>query len=124
MPGSSSLRRRLAAAALLAASLAAGSGLHHHEDLAGSLLEVSGKPLDRVRSDHNPLAHGAHWHAGVSVKEDPCLACAVHRLPGLLAAEALATVVHAGHAATPSPRVPTSSVASLSNGSRAPPART
>ncbi|HYX22208.1 MAG TPA: hypothetical protein VFA98_15300, partial [Thermoanaerobaculia bacterium] len=65
------LLRRLAAGLLVLGAFAA-AGLHHHEDLAGT---VSGAPLERVVSGHSPLSRAAHWHAGVFVKDDPCLAC-------------------------------------------------
>ena len=77
--------RRLAAAALLLAALA-GAGLHHHEDLSGALSVASaGEARDRVVSSHSPLSKTAHWHSGVRVKDDPCLACQSHRMAGLAA---------------------------------------
>jgi hypothetical protein len=72
------LSRRIAAGILLFGVLAA-AGLHHHEDLAGA---VSGAPLERVVSNHSPLSGATHWHSGVPVKDDPCLACQSHRSVG------------------------------------------
>jgi hypothetical protein len=121
MSGSPSLRLRVVVGVLLSGFLAAGSGLHHREDLASVVLEAPGAPLEQVRSDHNPLARDTHWHAGVSVKEDPCLACAVHRLPGLAALTAFAAILQTGPAAAPLPAIVADTVVFVSNGSRAPP---
>jgi hypothetical protein len=113
------LRRRLAAGALLLAVLAAG-GLHHHEDLTGAL--TGGAPTERVLSSHSPLSHDAHWHSGVQVKDDPCLACQSHRAAGLApepTREAPLSVTFSDAAALAAATV---SAAIRSNGSRAPPA--
>ncbi|HKD20255.1 MAG TPA: hypothetical protein VKG23_20570 [Thermoanaerobaculia bacterium] len=75
------LGRRLAAGILLLGVLAA-AGLHHHEDLWGV---VSGAPLERVISGHSPLSSDAHWHSGIVVKDDPCLACQSQRSAGVAA---------------------------------------
>jgi hypothetical protein len=81
---SSVLRRRLALGVLLLAALTVVGGLHHHEDLAGALQGgAAGASTERVASSHSPLSKAAHWHAGVRVKEDPCLACQGHRMAGL-----------------------------------------
>jgi hypothetical protein len=113
------LRRRIAAGVLLLAVLAAG-GLHHHEDLTGAL--TGGAAADRVLSSHSPLSHGAHWHSGVQVKEDPCLACQSHRASDLApepCREAPFSITFSDAAAVAAATV-TSAV--RSNGSRAPPA--
>ena len=73
------LGRRFAAGILLLGVLSA-AGLPHHEDLAGA---VSGASLERVVSGHSPLSHADHWHSGVRVKDDPCLACQSHRAAGV-----------------------------------------
>jgi hypothetical protein len=75
------LRRRAAAGILFLGVLAAGV-LPHHEDLAGA---IAGAPLERVLSSHSPLSKGAHFHSGVPVKDDPCLACQSHRSAGVAA---------------------------------------
>ena len=113
------LRRRLAAGVLLLAVLAAG-GLHHHEDLTGAL--AGGSPSERVLSSHSPLSPDAHWHSGVQVKDDPCLACQSHRAAGLAPGptrEAPLSVTFSDAAAISAAAV---SAAIRSNGSRAPPA--
>lgn len=75
------LRFRAVAGILLLGVLAA-AGLPHHEDLAGG---IPGAPLERVVSRHSPLSHGEHWHSGVRVKDDPCLACHNSRAAGVTA---------------------------------------
>ncbi len=117
----STLRRRLCAG-LLFAALAAAAGLHHHEDLAGTLRDPSGASPDRVVSNHSPLSKASHWHAGVSVKDDPCEACKSNRMAGVLAGACLRVPLAAVHFATGPIGIAPVSLAVLSNGSRAPPA--
>ncbi len=112
------LGRRFAAGILLLGVLAA-AGLHHHEDLAGP---VAGGSLERVLSSHSPLSRAAHWHSGVRVKDDPCLACQSQRSVG--AAPELcreAPLALAYFRATLSALSPVS-CGVRSHGSRAPPA--
>lgn len=114
--------RRLWAGLLLAASFAASGALHNHEDLAGAIQgQLAGNAVELVVSTHSPLSKASHWHSGVVVKEDACLACQSQRFAGV--------------AANPSHEAPTSatrfvpgvleasagSATPLSNGSRAPP---
>jgi hypothetical protein len=115
--------RRLWAGILLAASFAVSSAFHNHEDLAGALQGgLAGSAVDRVVSGHSPLSRAAHWHSGVRVKDDPCLACQSQRLAGLAADSCRETLVsispHVAAALEASP----ASRTILSNGSRAPPA--
>jgi hypothetical protein len=111
--------RRLWAGILLAASLAVSSAFHNHEDLAGGL---QASAVDRVVSSHSPLSKAAHWHSGVRVKDDPCLACQSHRLAGLAADPCRETLVSISpHVAETLEATPASRTV-LSNGSRAPPA--
>ncbi|HWZ84914.1 MAG TPA: hypothetical protein VN032_01855, partial [Thermoanaerobaculia bacterium] len=73
-------------------------------------------------SSHSPLSHGAHWHSGIQVKEDPCLACQSHRAAGLApepCREAPFSVTFSDAAAI---AAATLSSTIRSNGSRAPPA--
>jgi hypothetical protein len=114
------LRRRLAAAVLLLAVLAAG-GLHHHEDLTGGLAPV-GATGERVVSRHSPLSHGAHWHSGVQVKDDPCLACQSHRAAGLAPEPTRETPLSVTFSDASAIAAATVFAAIRSNGSRAPPA--
>ena len=112
------LRFRAVAGILLLGVLAA-AGLHHHEDLAGA---VSGAPLERVVSGHSPLSHGEHWHSGVVVKDDPCLACQSQRTAGVTAESCrdIPLSLALFHAA-PAPQS-VSSFGVESHGSRGPPA--
>ncbi len=114
--------RRFAAGFLLLAALA-GGGLHHHEDLNGALVAGGvGAPADRVLSSHSPHSRGAHWHSGVPVKDDPCLACQSQRASGLApepCRESPLAVVFAHLGAVAVAMAPATP---RSNGSRAPPA--
>jgi len=114
------IARRFSSALLLSATVAFAA-LHHHEDLASSG-PGSVAPAERVLSGHSPLSRDAHWHSGTRVKDDPCLACQGHRLPGL------AAEFH-GEARQATERYFAERLAvarlcecSLGNGSRAPPA--
>jgi hypothetical protein len=111
------LRRRLAAGVLLLAVLAAG-GLHHHEDLTA----LAGAPTERVLSGHSPLSHGAHWHSGVQVKDDPCLACQSHRAAGLAPEPTREAPLSITFSEAATIAAATVSASIRSNGSRAPPA--
>ena len=112
------LGRRFAAGILLLGVLSA-AGLPHHEDLAGA---VSGAPLERVVSGHSPLSHADHWHSGVRVKDDPCLACQSHRAAGVAPEPCRETPLTLAlfHATTWS--LPTVSGDAASHESRGPPA--
>ncbi len=123
MSRSSVLRRRFAGAVLLLAVLAAAGGLHHHDDLFGAFQGAApGAATERVASSHSPLSKAAHWHAGVSVKEDPCLACHGHRLPGLASGAYAGTQPTILQFAVAIVTVAPGSAVRRSGGSRAPPA--
>jgi hypothetical protein len=112
------LRRRLAAGVLLLAVLAAG-GLHHHEDLTGAV--AGGASTERVLSSHSPLSHDAHWHSGIRVKDDPCLACQSHRAAGMAPEPTRETPLSVTFSDAAAIAATTVSAAICSNGSRAPP---
>jgi hypothetical protein len=115
-------RRRLAAGLLLLATLA-GGGLHHHEDLTGALVAGgAGASADRVLSSHSPLSRGAHWHSGVQVKDDPCLACQSQRAAGFAPEPSRESPLAAVFANLEAVVVAAVSATVRSNGSRAPPA--
>ena len=116
------LRRRLAGAVLLLAVLAAAGGLHHHDDLFGAFQGTPGAATERVASSHSPLSKAAHWHAGVSVKEDPCLACHGQRLPGLASGACAGTQPTILQFAVAIVTVAPGAVVRHAGGSRAPPA--
>ena len=123
MSGSSVFRRRFAGAVLLLAVLAAAGGLHHHDDLFGAFQGgAPGAATERVASNHSPLSKAAHWHAGVSVKEDPCLACHGHRMPGLASSACVGAQPTTLQFAVAIVTVAPGSVVRHSGGSRAPPA--
>ena len=123
MSRSSVLRRRLAGAVLLLAVLAAAGGLHHHDDLFGAFQGgAPGAATERVASSHSPLSKGAHWHSGVSVKQDPCLACQTHRLPGLASGACAGAQLSVLQFAVAIVTVAPGSAVRHSGGSRAPPA--
>ena len=123
MARSTVLRRRLSGAVVLLAVLAAAGGLHHHDDLFGAFQGVApGAATERVASSHSPLSKAAHWHAGVSVKEDPCLACHGHRMPGLAFAPCARTQPTILQFAVAIVTVAPGSAIRRSGGSRAPPA--
>ncbi len=115
--------RKLWTGLLFAATFAATGALHNHEDLAGAIQgRLAGHAVERVVSTHSPLSKASHWHSGVVVKDDACLACQILRFAGV--------------AATPGREAPISvsqfdptvegashlSESAFSNGSRAPPA--
>lgn len=114
--------RKLWAGLLIAAGFAASGALHNHEDLAGSIQGLAGNALERVVSTHSPLSKASHWHSGVVVRDDACLACQSQKFAGVAATPcrdapiSVATFVPRGQEAS------ASSAAPLSNGSRAPPA--
>ena len=114
--------QRLAGGFLLLAAFAASGSLHHHEDLGGALLpsSVSGG-LERVVSSHSPLSKAAHWHSGVRVKDDPCLACSVQRAAGMPASAGLADPSLASVRAPDAAAAVSGFFARLPLGSRAPP---
>jgi hypothetical protein len=112
------LRIRAVAGILLLGVLAA-AGLHHHEDLAGA---VSGGPLERVVSGHSPLSHADHWHSGVRVKDDPCLACQSHRTAGVTAKLCREAPIALALFHPTVSSLPTVSSEVASHGSRGPPA--
>lgn len=123
MSRSSILRRRVAGAIVLLAVLAAAGGLHHHGDLFGAFQGgAAGATVERVASNHSPLSKAAHWHAGVSVREDPCLACAGHRMPGLASGACVGAQPTTLQFAVAIVTVAPGSVALHSGRSRAPPA--
>ena len=109
--------RRLGAALLLA-SVAAAGAIHHHEDLAGA---VAGTGADRVVSSHSPLTKAAHWHSGIHVKDDPCLACSTQRGAGMPAAASFVVPLLASFLAVAARAASSFSFARLPHGSRAPP---
>jgi hypothetical protein len=116
-------RRRVACGIVLLAVLASAGGLHHHEDLAGAFQPgAPGAATDRYVSNHSPLEKAAHWHTGVHVKEDPCLACHGQRMAGLPADPCVDTPLALVRLAFAAPSCAAFSVATASNGSRAPPA--
>jgi hypothetical protein len=114
--------RRLWAGLLLAASFAASSAVHNHADLAGAIQgQLAGNLAERVVSTHSPLSKASHWHSGVVVKEDACLACQSQRFAGVAATPCREAPISV---ATFDPTVQETShrsEAPLSNGSRAPP---
>ncbi|MFY9550439.1 MAG: hypothetical protein WAU32_04755 [Thermoanaerobaculia bacterium] len=115
--------QRLAGGFLLLAAFAASGSLHHHEDLGGALLPGSGSGgLERVVSSHSPLSKAAHWHSGVRVKDDPCLACSVQRAVGMPASTHFVEPSLAAVRAADSAAAVSGSFARLPLGSRAPPA--
>ena len=122
MTRSSVLRRRFAGTVLLLAVLAGAGGLHHHDDLFGAFQGTPGAATERVASSHSPLSKAAHWHAGVSVKEDPCLACHGHRMPGLASVACGGTQPTILQFAVAIVTVAPGSVVRHAGGSRAPPA--
>jgi len=111
--------RRFVAGILLLGALAAG-GLLHHEDLAGGLSGSS--QLERVLSSHSPLSSDAHWHSGVRVKDDPCLACQSQRSAGVLAEPCRETPVALAVFHATSAILSPVTAALESHGSRGPPA--
>jgi hypothetical protein len=122
MSRSSTLRRRLAGAVLLLAVLAAAGGLHQHGDLFGAFQGgADGATVERVTSNHSPLSKAAHWHSGVSVKEDPCLACHSQRMAGLPSDPCVGTQPSLLQFAIAPVAVAPGSAILLSGGSRAPP---
>lgn len=123
MSAASILRRRVACAVLLLAVLASAGGLHQHEDLAGVFQGgVPGAATDRFVSNHSPFEKAAHWHTGVYVKDEPCLACHGQRMAGLPADPCVETPVALIRFAAASLSFAPVSIAAVSNGSRAPPA--
>jgi hypothetical protein len=123
MSRSSVLRRRVAGAVLLLAVLAVAGGLHHHDDLFGAFQGgAAGAGTERVASSHSPLSKGSHWHSGVSVKEDPCLACHSHRMAGLSSGPCVGAQPTTLQFAVAIVTVAPGSVVLHSGGSRAPPA--
>jgi hypothetical protein len=115
--------RKVFAGLLIAASFAASGAFHNHEDLAGAIQgQPVGGAVDRVVSSHSPFSKASHWHSGVSVKDDTCLACQAHRLAGIApeaCREGLASISQLLRAVVETALSP---VAIVSNGSRAPPA--
>ena len=104
---------------MLLLGVLAATGLQHHEDLAGA---VARAPLERVLSSHSPLSRAAHWHSGVRVKDDPCLACQSQRSAGVAPEPCReAPLALAYFQATPSPLSPVST-GIATHGSRGPPA--
>ena len=122
MSRSSVLRRRISGAVLLLAVLAAAGGLHHHDDLFGALQGTPGAATERVSSSHSPLSKAAHWHTGVSVKDEPCLACHGHRMPGLASGACAGTQPTILRFLVAIVTVAPGSTVRHSGGSRAPPA--
>jgi len=87
------LTQRLLGGALIAVVAATSTAPHNHplDELLGGFTAAG----ERAVTTHNPHSHASHWHAVIRfVKEDPCLACQWHRLPGasLLAGLASPTV--------------------------------
>ncbi len=106
------------AALLLLATVAGAAALHHHEDLAGT---VGGAGGDRVVSNHSPLSKASHWHSGIHVKDDPCLACSTQRGAGMPAAAGFVVPLLASFMAVAARAASARSFARLPLGSRAPP---
>jgi hypothetical protein len=116
------LLRRVAGAIVLLAVLAAAGGLHHHGDLFGAFQGGgAGAATERVASNHSPLSKAAHWHSGVSVKEDPCLACHGQRMAGLPSDPCVGTQPSLLRFAVAIVTVAPGSAVHFSGGSRAPP---
>jgi hypothetical protein len=122
MSRSSVLRRRAAGTILLLAVLATAGGLHQHGDLFGAFQGgAAGAATERVASSHSPLSKSAHWHTGVSVKEDPCLACHSQRMAGLPSDPCVGSQPSLLQFAIATVTVAPGSAILLSGGSRAPP---
>jgi hypothetical protein len=78
------LRSRLGCVVLLLA-LSVTCGLIHLEDLAvGVMGKAHAAPSAHTVSRHSPRSSQTHWHLGMEVKEDPCLACQSQRMAGPL----------------------------------------
>jgi len=111
--------KRLTSAVLLVAAVAASGVLHHHEDLSGGFFPPAG---DRVVSSHSPLEKAAHWHLGVRVKDDLCLACSVHRSIGMPGAARFDAPILTPLLAAASAAAGSRSFTRIAYGSRGPPA--
>jgi hypothetical protein len=76
------LTRRLLGGALIAVVAATSTAPHNHplsEPVGG--LSAGG---EQAVTTHDPHSRASHWHAVIRfVKENPCLACQWHRLPGV-----------------------------------------
>jgi len=83
------LTRRLFGAALIASVCAASAAPHNHsfDELLGGPSAGAGQ---QAVTTHDPHSRASHWHAVIRfVKENPCLACQWHRLPGASAGTGL-----------------------------------
>ena len=115
--------RKLWTGLLLAVTFAASGALHNHEDLAGAIQgRVAGNAVERVVSTHSPLSKASHWHSGVVVKEDACLACQILRFAGVAATPCRETPISVSRFDLTVEEVSHRWEAAFSNGSRAPPA--
>ncbi len=115
--------RKLWAGLLLAATFAASGALHNHEDLAGTIQgQLAGGAIELVVSTHSPLSKAPHWHSGVVVKEDACLACQSQRFAGVPAKPCREAPISAARFVPGVLEASAGSATPLSNGSRAPPA--
>jgi hypothetical protein len=75
------LIRRLLGATLVAVLFATTTASHNHP--LGELIGGASASGERAVTTHDPNSRASHWHAVIRfVKEDPCLACQWHRLPG------------------------------------------
>lgn len=88
----SRMTRRLLGGALIAFVVATSAAPHNHP--LGELLGGSVASGERAITTHDPHSRASHWHAVIRfVKEDPCLACQWHRLPGAPSQAAVASQV-------------------------------
>jgi hypothetical protein len=107
---------------VLVAVICAFAGAPHNHSIAELGVGSSAAGGERAVTSHNPRSAASHWHAVIRlIKEDPCLACQWHRLPGACPPAQAALHVLSVASANRTP-VPTVRSASLNGpSSRAPP---
>jgi hypothetical protein len=115
------LARRLLGGALIAFVAATSTAPHSHPlDELGAGLSTAG---ERVVTTHDPHSRASHWHAVIRfVKEDPCLACQWHRLPGVFCQAAVSPPIQSVSFAEHNRPAATRSSSLGQPSSRAPPA--
>jgi hypothetical protein len=113
--------RRLLGGALVAIICAFVSAPHNHS-IAELNVGSSAAGGERAVTAHDPNSRTSHWHAVVRlIKEDPCLACQWHRLPGACPPAQAALHVLSVALANGAPLVTARSASLNGPSSRAPP---